>query len=128
VVLFCGLVVCLCGLDFVIEISETYVLLFMAYNGTPLLSVLPPTDSSIFRGFSLSELSPVAGVLRVCCQTEIGFSIVQAVMINVVDYEVARRVEYVTVHTERKILFADSFVPYGIEGICILDGMPFVLT
>ena len=47
-------------------------------------------------------------------------------MINVVHYEMARRVEYFTVHTDRNILFADAFFSVGVEGSCILSGIPFV--
>ena len=47
-------------------------------------------------------------------------------MINVVHYEMARRVEYFTVHTDRNILFADAFFSVGVEGPCILGGVPFV--
>jgi len=70
---------------------------------------------------------PVVAILRACCLSEIGFSIVQAVMINVVDEEIVGRVDYFTMHPDRNILFADAFVSVGIEGICALAGMPFVL-
>jgi len=90
-VLFCCLVVCLCGLFFVFEIPDAYVLSFIAYNNSPFLAPFPPTDSRIFRGFILSKLFPVIGILGACCEPEVGFSIVQAVMINVVDEEMAGR-------------------------------------
>ena len=48
-------------------------------------------------------------------------------MINVVDEEIIGRVDYFTMHPDRNILFADAFVSVGIEGICALAGMPFVL-
>ena len=70
---------------------------------------------------------PVVVILRACCQPEIGFSIVQAVMINVVDEEMVGRVDYFTMHPDRNILFADVNGSAGIEGITALDGTPFVL-
>ena len=70
---------------------------------------------------------PVVAILRACCEPEIGFSIVQAVMINVVDEETVGRVDYFTVHPDSNILFADVTGSSGIEGISALDGIPFVL-
>jgi len=72
-------------------------------------------------------LSTVVVILRACCEAEIGFSIVQAVMINVVDEEMAGRVDYFTVHPDRNILFADVNGSAGVEGITALYGIPFVL-
>ena len=60
---------------------------------------------------------PVVVILRACCEPEIGFSIVQAVMINVVDEEMAGRVYYLPVHPDRNILFADVNGSACIEGI-----------
>ena len=61
------------------------------------------------------------------CGPQVGFSIVQAVMINVVDEEMAWRVDYFTVHPDKNILFTDVNGSDGIEGICALAGIPFVL-
>ena len=48
VVLFCSLVIRLCGVDFIFEISDDYVLSFIAYNCSPFLCSFLPTDSYIF--------------------------------------------------------------------------------
>ena len=77
---------------------------------------------------NLSKAYPVVAILRACCLSEIGFSIVQAVMINVVDEEILGRVDYFTMHHDRNILFANVNGSAGIEGICALADMPFVLV
>jgi len=77
---------------------------------------------------TLSKVYLVVVILRACYRPEIGFSIVQAVMINVVDEEIVGRVDYFTMHHDRNILFANVNGSAGIEGICALADMPFVLV
>ena len=126
-VFFCGFVVCLSGLFFVFERSDEFLLSVIAYNYSPFLYLFDPTDSSIFRGLILSKVFSVVVILRACCGSEICFSIVQAVMIDVVDEEIVGRADYFTVHHDRNILFAGSFGSAGIEGVLALDDTPFVL-
>jgi hypothetical protein len=120
VVLFCGFVVCLCGVDFFFEISDEFVLAVIAYLDHPFLFLFLPTDSFVFRGWILSEVYPVVAVLSGCCGSQASFSIVQAVMINVVDEEMAGRVYYFTMHFYIDTLFADANGSDGIEGILAL--------
>ena len=76
-------------MDFFFEISDEFVLAVIAYLDHPFLFLFLPTDSFVFRGWILSEVYPVVAVLPGCCGSQVSFSIVQAVMINVVDEEMA---------------------------------------
>lgn len=66
-------------------------------------------------------------VLRASCRPDVGFSIVQAVMIDVVDYEMAGRLDYFTVHPDIDCLFRGSGTTNGIKSVILPDGVPFVL-
>ena len=68
---------------------------------------------------------PVVAVLHTSRRPEVGFSIVQAVMINVVDYEMVWQIDNLAVHFQRDILFADANPSAGIEGVSAFDGVPF---
>ncbi len=64
------------------------------------------------------------------CGAEVGLSIVQAVMVYMVNEKMVGRVDNLTVHLNRRPLFAfaDSDISGGIECIFVLFGMPFVFV
>ena len=71
---------------------------------------------------------PVVTVLQTSCRPDIGFSIVQAVMINVVHYEMVRRLYYFAVHLNiLHLVFSQMNLSAGIKSVSALHGMPFVL-
>ena len=48
-------------------------------------------------------------------------------MVDVVDYEMVRRVDYFTVHPDIGCLIPGAGATDGIESVAVLDSMPFVL-
>ncbi len=63
------------------------------------------------------------------CGSEVGLSIVEAVMVYMVNEKMVGRVDNLTVHLNRPpLVFADPLTPGGIICIFELFGMPFVLA
>ena len=48
-------------------------------------------------------------------------------MIDVVNFEMVRRIDHFTVHRNIFFLFPNTIATAGIESVILLDGVPFVL-
>ena len=69
----------------------------------------------------------VAVVLCAGGETEVGFSIVKAVEIYVVNHKTVRDIYYLAVHTNRAspCVLSDVGVAFGVKGAAIFRGKPF---
>jgi hypothetical protein len=71
---------------------------------------------------------PVVAVLHTSRRPDVGFSIVQTVMINMVHYEMVGQIDNLAVHLNiLDFVFTQMNPPAGIKGVFVLLGMPFVL-
>ena len=71
---------------------------------------------------------PVVAVLPASRRPQVGFSIVQAVMINMVHNEMVWGVYYFAVHLNiLALVFTQMNPSAGIESVAFFDSMPFVL-
>ena len=63
-----------------------------------------------------------------CCGTEIGFAIVEAVVVYVVNEEMVGDIEYLAVHSDGDLFFVFGVpdLSLGIVGVSALVGVPFV--
>lgn len=93
---FCGAVVCFCGLEFVVEVAEMFCFVVGCYCGGPFFQDLVPGDAFVFR--DALDLGSVPLVLGLGCEAKVCFSVVEAVMVYVVDEEVGGGVEDLAVH------------------------------
>ena len=127
-VLFCRPVVCYCGVDFIAETADHLSCVINANHGTPsfLLFVVP--DAAVLRGGVDLRIACVLGVLGGSGGAEIGFAIVPAVMIDVVDEEVARDVDDFAVHGYCQPLLQGRrpLAPDGVVRTVSPAGVPFV--
>ena len=118
---FCGGVVCAGGVGFVCEVAEVAGFAGGGDLGGPFFLVFVPVDAFVagggFCGFFL-----VAAVLGECGQAEVGSAVVEAVVVDVVDEQVGRGVEYLAVHFDGfSFVLAD-----GVEVAAGAFGEPFV--
>ena len=128
-ILFCGLIVCLCGVYFAVEGADEFALAVIAYLGSPFLFLFLEAYSFIFRGWILSEMYAVVGVLLVCCGPQVGYAIVEAVMVDMIDEQMAGWIEDLAVHLDMLPLFITHMDPAdGIIRVFGLIGVPFVLV
>jgi hypothetical protein len=130
VMLFCGFVISLCGVDFVAEIADDLPRVIEADHGTPsfLLFVVP--DAPVFRGGVDLGIAGVSGVVGGSGGAEVGLAIVPAVMVDVVDVEAVRHVDDLAVHRYGQPLFElrRPLAPYGVVGAVAIADVPFVLA
>ena len=96
--MLCGLVVSFCGVDLIAEITDNLSCVINANHGTPsfLLFVVP--DASVLRGCVDLGIAGVSGVVGGRGGAEVGFAIVPAVMIDMVDEEAFRHIYDFAVH------------------------------
>jgi hypothetical protein len=128
VVLFCGFIVCLCGVDFVAEITD---LLSPSINddcGSPFFGLPVIPDASVLRGGVDLGIAGVPGVVGGSGGAEVGLAIVPAVMIDVVHIKVVRHINDFAVHRYCQPLFQyrRPLAPYGVVRTVSLAGVPFV--
>ena len=74
------------------------------------------------------DVCSIAAVLGVRCQAEVCFSIIQAVMVDMVYEKMLERVDYLAVHLNIKSLFPGPGGSGGIIGISVFAGVPFVFV
>ena len=124
-----GFVICLSGLDFISEISGGFVMVVIAYLDLPFLLVFVPCYPLVFRGriFSVGVWL-VEVVLCKCCRAEICLSIIQAVMVYMVNDKVSWWIDNRAVHFYKKSLFPDLFSSTCIKGVSALGSIPFVFV
>ncbi len=130
-VFLCGFVICFCGFDFIVEISDCFLYAVKAYLGLPLLSAFEPGNTLVFRRRILwLDVLSVEAVSRLCSRREVCFSIVEAVMVDMVNDERIGRIYYFAVHLNSAFFFAYG-VPEatsGIKGASTFAGIPFVFA
>ncbi len=72
---------------------------------------------------------PVIAVLAACRRPEIGFAIIEAVMVDMIDVKMAGRVENLSVHLYMlPLVCTEMNPPDGIIGVFGFIGVPFVLV
>ena len=119
---FGGLVVGTGGLDWVIEIADVNFFPVIAEVDLPLLSSFVPEDAlEFFVGFLTLT---VAGILGDSARAEIGFSIIEAIMVYVVNDHAIRNHDDFPVHKYGFRFSPASSVTGGAAGA----GLPFVLA
>jgi hypothetical protein len=126
--LFCGCVVCLCGVDFVAEAADNLLLVINGNHGSPsfLLFVVP--DAPVFRGGVDLGIAGVSGVVGGRGGAEVGLAIVPAVMVDVVGVEAVRHVDDLAVHRYGQPLFERRrpLAPDGVVCAVAIADVPFV--
>ncbi len=72
---------------------------------------------------------PVVAVLAGCGGSQVGFAIIEAVMVDMIDEKMVGRVENLSVHLNMlPLVFSDMNPPDGIIGVLGLIGVPFVFA
>jgi len=105
-----GFIVCSGGGGFIGKVAEVVGFFVGGNLCGPFFLSLVPVDSFVLRGF-FGGGADVPAVLGEGAGAEILFSVVQALMVDVVDYEVVGGVCYLSVHFDAfSILFANGIV------------------
>lgn len=81
---------------------------------------LVPVNTFVFRGAAFTDFL-VESVLCECAEAKIFFSVVEAIMVDVVDNKVGRGGSYLSVHSD----FFFSFVSDGIADVRFFYYRPF---
>jgi len=123
-----GAVVGFCGFDFVLEIADGEGCAVGRDFDGPSFFPAVPGDAFVFRGAGTDGSSGVTVVLGAGCEAEVGLSIVEAVIVYVVDDKPRGRVHYLAVHVDGGLpaLSTDSGIAFGVEGVGVFGDMPFV--
>jgi len=126
----CGLVVGLGGGELILEISDGGSLAIRADLGDPAFFPAVPGDAFVSGGAGLSDSSGVAIILGAGGRADIGLSVVQAVMIDVVRHHTGRDLHYLAVHVngDTASVSAERGVALGVEGVAVFGDVPFVLV
>ena len=126
-VLFCGVVVCLCGFYLFFEAADVDWLAFGANSSGPLSSGLSEGDALI-PGCCSAEFSPVACILRTGGGSEISLSIIDAIVINMIDEHSVGNFNEVAMHSQNLFLtgFCDWCGPDCIEVAGAFNVVPFI--
>lgn len=129
VVLFGGFVVSFGGGELILEIPDGGSLAIRADFGDPAFFPAVPGDAFVSGGAGLSDSSGVAIVLGASGRADIGLSVVQAVMIDVVGHHAGRDLHYLAVHINGDTMCssAERGVTLGVKGVAVLGNVPFVL-
>jgi len=117
-----------CGIDLVVERAERYLPAVDVDLCFPELSVAAPGDALLPRGGgAIGRFCSVPGVLGAVGGAEVGAAIVKAFAIDVVNEDVARDFENLTVHGK-----LTAFTVFGhdradgVEVHTVADGVPLV--
>lgn len=124
-------IICNGGVDLSHERSEmerfACISYFFSYLCNPSISSLMPENTLKFRktSFSFNRMSDILGL---CCNPQIGFSVIETIPVNVINYEWFWRVQYKTVHLNcLPFSTADTLFPNRIPGTTCVKGIPFIL-
>jgi len=120
-------VVCLSGLEFGFEFAEVDRAASGGDNGTPDVSFFVEGDAFEAGGFGFFELASVVAIFGVCGEAKIRFSIVERIVIVVVNEEAGRGVEDFAIHPDGTAgtEFADRGSSAGVEIAVLSDDVPF---
>ncbi len=119
------------GFGFIVEVSDCFLYAAKAYLGLPLLSAFEPGNTFVFRRRIIRlNVSSVEAVSRLCSRPEVGFSIVEAVMVDMVNDERVRRIYYFGVHLNSVfvLVYGIPDTTSSIKGASTLAGIPFVFA
>ena len=120
-------IICLCGLDFIVEVPEGDGIAIGGYFGDELLFTGVEAYAFIFGAGVFSFLG-IAVILGAACGAKVRLSIVEAVMVDVVNDAAGRNFYNTAVHINRCRVFSCGGVALGVEGIAIFCNVPFVFT
>jgi len=127
VVFFCGFVVGFCGQDFVSEVTELDGIAIGGNFGNELLFAGIVAYTFVFRAgvFSFFRVAVVLGAGR---GAEVRLSIVEAVMIDVVNDTARGDFYYTAVHVNGGRVFSCRGVALGVKSVAVLSNVPFVFA
>ncbi len=114
--LFCLVVISLCGADLASE--ETQVMIFFVLcNYGPPFSIFAVERDALERRTSCPASPAVCHVLGAGAEAEVALSIVQAVVVFMVDLKAVGRLHDLPVHLNGCSAFVDCYVSYGIKRV-----------
>ena len=126
-VFFCSFVVGFCGLDFIFEVSECDGFAIGGDFGDELLFAGVEAYTFIFR-VGVFSFFGVAIVLGPACGAEVCLSIIETVMVDVVNDVAGRNFNYTAMHVNWGGCFSCWGVAFGVEGVAIFGNVPFVFV
>ena len=126
-VFFCSFVVGLCGLHFVFEVSEGDGFAVGGNFSNELLFARVEAYSFIFRAGVLSFFG-IAVVLGAACGAEVCLSIVEAVMVDVINNVAGRNFNYTSMHVNGSSYFSCRGVALGVKRAAVFSNVPFVFA
>ena len=120
-------IICLCGPDFVFEVSEGDGIAVGGYFGDELLFAGVEAYTFILRAgvFSFLRIAVVLGAAR---GAEVRLSIVEAVMVDMVNDIARGDFYYTTVHVNGGGYFSCGGVALGVKGAAVFGNVPFVFA
>jgi len=127
VVFFCGFVVGFCGQDFVFEVSEGDGIAIGGYFSDELLFAGVEAYAFVLRAGVFSFLR-IAVVLGTACGAEVCLSIVEAVMVDVVNDAAGRDFYDTAVHVNGGRCFSCGGVALGVKCVAVFGNVPFVFA
>ncbi len=126
-VFFCGFVVGFCGFDFVLEVSEGDGIAIGCNLSNELLFAGVEAYAFVFRAgvFSFFLVAVVLGTGR---GAEVRLSIVEAVMVDVVNDAAGGDFYYTAVHVNGTRVFSCGGIALGIKCVAVLSNVPSVFA
>jgi len=109
VVFFCGVVVFFCGVDLFFETAKIVTFSFVIYPCPPFFLPFVPIDPFVFR-CSFFSWFLISCILLSCTDSEIIFSVVEAVVVDVVTDEIFGYFHYFTVHPDLFVFSASHCI------------------
>ena len=126
-IFFGGPVVGLGGFDFVFEIAERNGITIGGDFSDETLLAGVPIYTLVFRA-GVFPFFLVAVVLGAGSGAEVCLSIVEAVMIDVVNYVAGGDFYYEAVHVNGGGVFSCGGVAFGVKSVAVLSNVPFAFT
>jgi len=120
-------VIGLCGLDFVLKVSEGDGIAIGGYFGDELLFAGVKAYALVL-GAGVFPFFGVAVVLCTACRAEVCLSIVETVMVYMVNNMAGRDFYYTAVHINGGSCFSCGSVALGVKGAAIFGNVPFVFA
>ena len=126
--LFCGTVISLSSIYLVLKRTQAQSLAVDGDSGEPAIFFRHPAEAFEFRAGGAFEFSAVPDVLGAGRGAEVSFSVVKAIVVDVVAVTVRREIQYEVVHTHifTGFLFAICKGADGIAGVGAFVEVPFV--